>query len=252
MKRTLTILAVVAMTAAAYAANNASDNGSNYGAGWTDTSNGGTGFNAWSITANAGSGSAGTFIGDPASAGISGMSVQSFGLYANPGGSSAFVNADRSFDGGALSVGQTFSFQWGINWDSDAGNKGFNLYSGGVGGTQLVNVNHGAFPGPIYVNGSDSLITYGTQPMTWSFTLLDPSSLQITATDRSGGPITYNNTIAIAGAPDTFRLYADQMGLGDQRQPYFNNFAVVPEPSTMVMAVIGALGLVAARRRMQK
>ena len=48
----------------------ASDNASNYTAGWTTGSNGGTGFGPWTISANPGTGFAGAFTGNAATAGI--------------------------------------------------------------------------------------------------------------------------------------------------------------------------------------
>ncbi len=238
----------LALASTSFAADLASDNGSNYSGGWTNNSNGGTGFSAWSITSG---GTAGTFIGDPSAAGISGMSATSFGQYAHTGPGS-YVDAGRSFVG-ALSIGQTFSFDWAINWDSGAGgNKGFNLYSGGIGGTQLLNVNN-ANTADITMNGTNTLFGYGTSIMTWSFTLLDATTLQIQANDRDGtGSLSQN--ITVAGAPDSFKLYmSDMSDNSNNRQPYYNNFEIVPEPSTMVMGVMGAIGLaVAARRRMKK
>ena len=57
----------------------ASDNAGNYSGGWTNGSDGGTGFGGWSFSVNQGSGFAGTFIGDPTYAGITGFGTQAFG-----------------------------------------------------------------------------------------------------------------------------------------------------------------------------
>jgi len=107
----------------------ASDNGANYSGGWSIGSNGGSGFQAWNIWFSDGTGGwGGNFIGNPASAEISGMSTTSFGLGAN-GSSSAYANAERRLNT-SLAIGQTLSFQWSINWDSGLGGKGFDIYSG--------------------------------------------------------------------------------------------------------------------------
>lgn len=232
----------------------ASDNGGNYGGGWTNGANGGTGFLGWNISATPGTGFAGSFIGDPNFAGVTGMSTTSFGLFANPGGSGATVTVARGMSN-ALGVGDTFSFQWGINWDSDVGNKGFNLFSGGVGGTELLNVNQAGFPGDITLGGVNTGIAYGTGPMTWSFTLTTPSNLLVTSSARDGTttPV-FTTNLTVAAAPNAFSFYATAMGAGDQRQSYFNNLSVVPEPSTYALLTLSALGLAgyAARRRARK
>ncbi len=232
------------------------DVGANYAGGWTNGANGGTGFLAWNISNDPGTGGfAGNFIGDPATAGITGMSTESFGLFANPNGSGAFVNADRSF-AAPLSVGDVFSFQWGVNWDADGGSKGFNLYSGGTNGNQLLNINQGGFPGDITFDGSNTGIANGNGPMTWTFSLTTPSNLLVTSSARNGTttPV-FTTNISVVGSPDTFRFYAANMGAGSEREPYFNNLTtVVPEPSTYALLTLAALALggYAARRRARK
>lgn len=216
---------------------NAYDNGSGYMGGWTNGAIGGTGFGPWSISAVQGGGFAGAFLGNPASAGINtnigtgGLPNPSFGLYANPNSSTAEVSANRSFLGGALVKGQSFSLRFGVNWDADGGNKGFSLFAGGTGGTELFNVNQGGFPGNITINGTNTSIGYGTGPMTWKFTMVDSNSVQITATPRDGSTnVAYTAFATVAQAPDSFRLYASKMGGGDQRQPYFNAFLITTAP----------------------
>ena len=259
MRKTFLSISVAASAAVcSLNAQIASDNGGNYGGGWNNGSNGGSGFLAWNISATPGTGFAGSFIGDPTFAGVTGMSTTSFGLFANPGGSGATATVSRGL-ASALNVGDTFSFQWGINWDSDAGNKGFNLLSGGVGGTELLNVNQGGFPGDLnlIVGGvtNNTGIGFGTGPMTWSFTLTTPSNLLVTSSARDGTttPV-FTTNLAVGAAPNAFSFYATGMGAGDNRQPYFNNLSVVPEPSTYALFALSAaaLGGYAARRRARK
>jgi MYXO-CTERM domain-containing protein len=234
--------AMFAAVSSASAAIVASDNGSNYGGGWTNGSNGGTGFSAWSFTSGGG-GSKGAYIGDPALKGISGMSSSSFGLYAN-GGGGASITASRSF-AAALGVGDSFSFQWGINWDSDAGgNKGFNLF---VGNTQVINVNNANWEA-IALNNTNVGFGYGTNAMTWTFTQTTATTVTVTANDRDGSG-TYSAVINVTGALSGFSMYATNLGPDGNREPFFNNFTIDAVPTPGALALLGVAGIVGARRR---
>ncbi|HRQ69915.1 MAG TPA: InlB B-repeat-containing protein, partial [bacterium] len=201
----------------------ASDQGSNYSGGWTDGSNGGSGFGPWIIMINAGTGSAGNFIGDPFAAEITGMSSTSFGLYANPAGSGAVVDASRAFNA-PLSTGDTFSFQWGVNWDSNGtGEKGFVMMSGA---STLVTIKM-AGSGTITINGADMFVNYGVNAMTINCAVLSSTQLRVYATGRDGTE-TYDNTFTFGEtiAPDSIAFYAQFLDTGDQRQPYFDQLKI--------------------------
>lgn len=229
---------------------NAFDFGANYVGGWTNGANGGTGFGAWSFNTGGGGG---TFIGNPSSGGIGGMSAQSFGLFANPTNSGNFVNAGRSLNS-ALAIGETFSFQWGVNWDSDGpGNKGFNLLSGG---TQILNLNVGGPPNNVTLNGNNTGLAFGTNSFYVGITRLDASTYTVFSSSSrdnpSGGGFITNISSGLAA--DNFQIYASQLASGDQRQPYFNDFSVtaVPEPSTYALLALSGIafgGYVIRRRR---
>ena len=215
-----------------------------YADGWVTGDNGGSGFGPWTIaSSNGASGFGGAFIGDPADAGITGMSSTSFGLYANPTGSGAYVNADRSF-ANPLGTGDSFSFQWSINWDSGSGgNKGFNLYSGG---TQLININN-AGSSVITINDTDIGFGFGDTAMTWAITRTSATNLRVDASNRDGGKSYFGN-FTISGDPNAFRFYASNMQARDQAQPYFNNLAIIPEPSSLSLLTLSGLALLRRRR----
>ena len=224
----------------------ASDNASNYSGGWTNGSNGGTGFGGWGITNTPGSGSAGNFIGDPSAAGITGMSATSFGFYANPAGSGANAGASRGFNT-ALLDGQTFSFQWGLNWDSntEGSNRGFNLKSGD---SQLLNINM-SNSAVLTIAGSPMFSNPGAQAFTLNFQQISSSSVRVYGTGRDGVE-SYDNTFTgLSGRTDNFAFYFNGSTPGDQRQMYFNNLSIVPEPSTWVLIGIGSAFLLWRIRR---
>lgn len=232
----------------------AQDQASNYPGGtWSNTSVAGTGFGAWTFESSAGTGFAGVFVGDPFAAGITGMSPQSFGLYANPANSGAFIKTSRSLLAPLLE-GQTFSFQLGMNWDSGDpnGNKGFNLMSGGIAGTQLLNINMASSPTVSIQVGAAPATTmfsqYGTTPMTLNLQLVTPSSLRVYGTGRNGSE-QFDQTFTVAAAPDSFAFYASGLSGGTERQLYFNDLTVVPEPSVLGMLLLSAVGVSAYRLR---
>ncbi|HMM11311.1 MAG TPA: S8 family serine peptidase [Bacteroidales bacterium] len=210
---------------------------------WSNASNQGEGFGPWElVNGTASGGFSGFFIGDPAAAGISGMSNQSFGLFANPDNASNFARADRAF-AAPLPTGSTLSFKWGVNWDSDGiGNKGFNLYSNG---TQIINVNMGG-SAQITINGNPMFNNYGTQAMTLSFKAESPTQLRVSGTGRDGSEI-YNVVHTVAGPPDAVRFYASGLKSGDQRQPYFDQLTITSDPavysSSETVTVKGSVGL---------
>jgi hypothetical protein len=218
----------------------ASDTASNYGVPgnhtWGNGANAGTGFQPWSFNVVTNDGGtpppafyAGAFIGNPADAGITNMPSPSFGLYANPGGTAATATVSRAF-AQSMAVGDSFSFQWATNWDSDVGNKGFNIFAGG---NQVVNVNQAGFPGDITLNGQVAIPSsaFGTLPMTWTFTRTTATNLLVTSTPRTGGStIAFSTNVTLSAGPEGFSFYTTAMGPGDQRQPYFNNLQITSSP----------------------
>jgi hypothetical protein len=240
------------------------DDAGNYANGWTNFSNGGQGFQVWqfNIVANPPTSYAGAFIGNPADAGITGMGAQAFGLYANPAitpfEGRPTISAFRRF-AAPLAVGNTFSFQWAVNADSGSlGQKGFYLYSPSGPGTLEAVVS--VVDGPSGILEISTLspfvntgIASGTGPMTWTFTLQTATTLLVTSSARDGStnPV-FSTSFSISNRPTAFGFTADNLAAGDDRQPYFNNLKIVPEPSTWTLLVLSlgawAIGLLRSRR----
>lgn len=206
----------------------AEDYGSNYGAGWTHGSNGGSGFTPWQFAIDPGD--AAVTIGNPADAGITGMATNSFGL----GGTTSYANARRGF-ATPLKIGDTFSLQWGNNWDTGRGYKGLNLYSLGK---QILNIHMGASQ-TITLQPQDQpsqpmFTNYGTAAITLNFEYTAANTLRVHATGRDGNE-TFDQVFTVSGAPDGFQIFAGELAATDlaNRIPYVNNLIIegdlVPE-----------------------
>jgi hypothetical protein len=213
-QKLLLTVAFSTLLAGAVSGQIASDNAGNpaYSGGWNNSSNGGSGFGAWIFSSTNGTGSGGVFIGDPLSS--------------------------------ALQAGQTFSFQWGLNWDSDSptSNRGFNLRAGG---TELLNLNM-SNSSVVTIQGSPMFSAYGTQAFTVNFEQVTESSIRVYGVGRNGTE-TYDNTFTgLTGAADNFAFYFNATSVPvspeDQanRQMYVNNLSVVPEPTTYALIALGA------------
>lgn len=209
----------------------ATDMASNYSPGnWIEGSNLslGTGFGNWTFTSN---GTAGTFLGDPFLAGITGAVDPSFGLYANPENSGASIEAGRDLTS-PLAAGDTLSFQWGVNWDSGNadGSKGFVLYAG-TDEAIVVNIGDNS---TITLNSVDTGMAYGSVAMNWDFTQTSNTSVSITASQRDGSSTSYTTSVVTSGPLTGMKFYARGLNAGefsDNRQPYFNFFLITPGSS---------------------
>jgi hypothetical protein len=248
MKKILlsTFVAAAFAAGSANAQTIASDNGGNYSGGWTNGANGGFGFQPWSLSAAAG---ATNLIGNPADAGIgtAGIGTTAFGMRATQSGN--YAGASRSLTT-ALNIGDTFSFNWGVNWDTDGAgnNKGFNLLAGA---SELFNVNM-AGSSAITINGIDAGFGFGTDPMLVSVGRT-VTGYNFSLSSRSGGS-PYVVSLATNVAINAVSFYAANNNDAVNRNMYFNNLQVVPEPSTYALLTLSALALggYAARRRARK
>ena len=229
--------------ATAFAANTADDIASNapYADGWQTADNGGSGLGAWTLNSG---GLGGHFIGatgegpDP-----------SFGLFAGATGGSGtnFATAVRSFTGGALTSGQTFSIDLGHTATND-GTIGLNLRDGG---SNVVSLTHesGELNWELNDGGSDfssgQAFAADTE-LSFSFTYEGGSSYSYTFGGGSGSNFTASNTIS---GIDGFELFSTEQGGGQNLGA--NDVSVVPEPGTFAL-LAGALAFVAVALRNRK
>ncbi len=212
----------------------ASDKADNYGGTWADGDNEGYGFGPWSITSNITDGVADAFIDDPTVVGnLTNMDDPSFGIVANTPTQDPnnWIAAYRSFST-PLELENTFSFDWGIYGPS--GYKDFILYGDG-GATELIKFSIDYTTShTIYVtyNGNSTAVfnNIGTNVMHFTFNYLANGDLRVQANSRDGVEPNFDQTYAIAFAPDAIGFKAAgqfQDGVNDLlRVNWFNNFKI--------------------------
>jgi hypothetical protein len=251
------LFSMLFIASAAFAANPASDNASDpvYAKPfpqWVDGDNGGTGFSPWTLSPNPNSFNAGFFTATatqngsfPSGGGIDTTSVanpssNSWGLYAD---TNVFFNtaiAYRSFTGGSLGVGQTFTIGMDNGFvDADGGTVGFVLRAG----NNVTNKNDGQrfeflfsggdccyqvstnFLSPVLATG----MGYTDGGLLISFTLTGADTFSCTITSLVGGTST-NITGTLGGPPgagiDSVALYNQWAGNGQNFDLFFNSMSV--------------------------
>ncbi|MBK9290204.1 MAG: T9SS type A sorting domain-containing protein [Bacteroidetes bacterium] len=209
----------------------------NTGGGSFNTgSNTGCNFNPWTVTkVNVPGGFAIGNKGNPAAAGITGMDANAYRIvaYSDPGNDGNFVHADRTFGPYATPDGFMFSFTWGFNLGSGnatTGEKGFIVYTGGIGGTALFTVVNDKNSSTIEINGSPMFSNAGLAAMTINFDYdAVAGTVRVFGTGRDGVE-PYDQTFPVSGAPDAIRFFnKGQENDGttvDDHALYFDNFFI--------------------------
>lgn len=206
-----------------------SDAASNYEGSWTNGSTAGSGFRPWEIFAASGTGQAEAYLGNPTNSAVEGMAPTAFALRSSPEASGASVWALRPLEL-PLAAGEALSFDWGINWDSNNGSKGFSLASGSA--TILSVIQYG-YPGQVYLcygnTFVDTGLVYGTRPMRWSFRQVDARTLNVSATSRGGGTdVIYSTNVPVPGAVTGVWWFAAEMEPDVRRISYYDNLNIAP------------------------
>lgn len=222
--------------------NGSFDNGDNGGFGWGS---------AWTLS---NSGSGGWFVGSSANNGDGGATNintggRAWGLWANSGGLS---QAYRNFDG-ALSIGQTFTLRMDNGWIDNGGTVGFNLRTAG-GERRFGLFFSGGSPNYKYADSAGDQSTsvgFTDDGLTFSLTLTGTDTYTMTLTRLDGsGSQTISGTLAgtAGGGIGQVEIYNSNAGFNGDHDAYFNSIAT-PEPASLGVLVISAVGVLSRRRR---
>lgn len=235
------LLSTVMVASFATASVIGTDSASNYTT-WASGDNLGSGFQSWRLWS---SGSGGSFLGD-SSLGLNGNTAlntdsKAFGLWGNPSGGN-YMNAERLFDGGALTLGQSFSVQLGVGFRN--GNKGFDFLDAASNSLYTFNVT-----GDQYINGGVNLgWEYKADSIfTLSFTRTNTLSYALSITRNDGSNFLGSLNVASEGAG--FKLFVGDTDQGSAANNlYANNLSIIPEPTTAALFGFLGLSLLAVRR----
>lgn len=215
------------------------DNADNYSQNdYPGEGNLGTGFGSWASSNTDG----GWFLGDATNNGASNSSIlntngNAFGMWATN-----FSDVGRNFS--SLNTGDKLSFSFSFQWDN--GNKGFDLYTGGVGTGQVFNLNLNSATGYTWTNGgSQAMTSWDVAPgdrqngvvisvvITQTATGLD---YDIQAAAGDGGFGTKTGSITFSGNINAIKFYVSGAG-GAGGNLYFNNLQIeVADPANVPAA----------------
>jgi PEP-CTERM motif-containing protein len=261
------IAAVALLAATAHAATTGSDNAAGYsGANNWAPANGGTGFGAWTFDNGGTVNETGNFIGSSTSNGGTGggtngsslgidTSGNAWGLYAN---TSLTADAIRPFTG-TLSIGQTVSIDIDQGFQGNPSTVGIGLQNGA--GSNLVEVYYvggdAVNSWKVNDNGGQANLSpnvgFTSNGLHLSLTLTSATTYSATLSGLNGD----SDSASFSGTLDSqsdegiaqIRLFNFNAGGGSASDAFFNNLAVVPEPSTVALVGLSLLGALTFRRR---
>ena len=219
----------------------ASDNANNSpyepGDTWANGQNGGFGFQPWSFT-----GAANFFIGSSTGNGGGGgtgidTNGHAWGIFASGG---AFPTAYRPFNG-ALSVGQTFSLQMDNGFIDNSAYVGFQL-GDGQGNIPFSFEFFGGQNNYSYDIGNnrfDTGVPFTTSGLSIALTLGASNAFSLAITPIGGATTTINGTLGSSNLVQV-ALFNLSAGAGSSHDVFFNNLAIVPEPSSLALIALSA------------
>jgi len=253
----------IALAANTFAAGLAADNAADsaYNDGWQTGDNGGTGWGGgWSLSTSVPPdvNKAGQFVGSSQGNGFSDGNIdtagRAWGEYAN---NTYIATATRPFNG-ALSIGQTFSIDIDNGFLDSGSSVGFTLTGFGdpgatdqfsfffQGGSSNYKVSVGRF---VWYSETDTGVGFTSKGVHVEFTLTGSTSYSVAITPNGASTTVLTGNMVISSPIDHVELYNYNAGTGSANDAFFNNIAIVPEPTTAMLVGAGLVSMIALRRR---
>lgn len=198
---------------------------------------------AWSVTStDVGTGGTGSFLD-----GTRGWAIWSSPFGGDPATQTDAVRADHAFVGGPLNVGQTVSIDWANSGILTDRVVGVSLMSGG---TPMITVKFiGGDLDGVYryddAGGTDQNTGQGFQYQTLAPLVIALNSATTYSASYNGTP--WSGTYS--GPIDGIQVFNDRAA--DASDVYFNNLAIVPEPTCLALAMLAGMCVAPRRRKMR-